>query len=60
MKVEIYNMVCFHSQQVAEKLFKAFIASYDQPIPRTHNLLRLNDICEDLYAVILPLLPPEH
>lgn len=44
----IYNMVCFHSQQVVEKLFKAIIASYAQVIPRTHNLLRLHKICEDL------------
>ena len=49
MKAEIHNMVCFHSQQVAEKVFKALIASYDQGIPRTHNLLRLYKICEDLY-----------
>lgn len=44
----IYNMVCFHSQQVAEKLFKSFIASYHKEIPRTHNLIRLHKICEDL------------
>ena len=46
----IYNISCFHSQQVVEKLFKAFIAAYDQPIPRTHNLIRLHKICEDLYS----------
>jgi HEPN domain-containing protein len=44
----IYNMVCFHSQQVAEKLLKSFIASYRKEIPRTHNLIRLHKICEDL------------
>jgi HEPN domain-containing protein len=37
---EVYNITCFHAQQTVEKLFKAFIAAYDQPIPRTHNLLR--------------------
>ena len=46
----IYNISCFHSQQAVEKLFKAFIAAYDQPIPRTHNLIRLHKICEDLYS----------
>jgi HEPN domain-containing protein len=35
----IYNISCFHSQQAVEKLFKAFIAACDQPIPRTHNLI---------------------
>lgn len=49
LKADIFNMACFHSQQVVEKLFKAFIASYDQVIPRTRNLIRLNAICEDLY-----------
>ena len=44
----IYNTVCFHSQQAVEKLFKAFIATFDQQIPRTHNLIRLHKICEDL------------
>ena len=46
----VYNMACFHAQQTVEKLFKAFIAAYDKPIPRTHNLIRLNKICEDLYG----------
>ena len=45
---QIYNIACFHAQQTVEKLFKAFIAACDQPIPRTHNLLRLHKICEDL------------
>lgn len=50
LQEEIYNMVCFHSQQVAEKLFKSFIAGYNKEIPRTHNLIRLHKICEDLYS----------
>ncbi len=52
LKEVIYNMVCFHSQQAAEKLFKSFIASYHEEIPRTHNLIRLHKICEDLYGKI--------
>jgi HEPN domain-containing protein len=43
----LYNTVCFHSQQAVEKLFKAFIAAFNKPIPRTHNLIRLHKICED-------------
>ena len=50
LKEKIYNMVCFHAQQVAEKLFKSFIATYNKEIPRTHNLIRLHKICEDLYG----------
>lgn len=44
----VYNVACFHAQQAVEKLFKAFIAAYNQPIPRTHSLIRLHKICEDL------------
>ena len=46
----VYNISCFHAQQAVEKLFKALIATYDQPIPRTHNLIRLHKICEDLFG----------
>jgi len=49
LKEKIFNMVCFHSQQVAEKLFKSLIASHNKEIPRTHNLIRLHTICEDLH-----------
>ena len=53
MKAEIFNMVCFHSQQVVEKLFKAVIAFYKQPIPRIHNLSRLCKMSEDLHKAKL-------
>jgi len=36
-------------------LLKAFIAAYEQPIPRTHNLIRLHKICEDLLGSKLEL-----
>jgi HEPN domain-containing protein len=51
----IYNMVCFHFQQVVEKLLKSLIASYHQEIPRIHNLVRLRKICEDLHGSHLSL-----
>lgn len=54
-KEGIYNMVCFHSQQAIEKLFKSFIATYYQEIPRIHNLIRLHKICEDLHGSQLNL-----
>jgi HEPN domain-containing protein len=55
LKEGIYNMVCFHSQQAIEKLFKSFVATYYQEIPRIHNLIRLNKICEDLHGSQLNL-----
>ena len=51
----IYNMVCFHSQQAVEKLFKSLIATYHQEIPRIHNLIRLHKICEKLHGSKLEL-----
>lgn len=48
LEAEISNMVCFHSQQAVEKLFKAYIASHSNEIPKIHNLTRLQAICEDL------------
>ena len=51
----VYNIACFHAQQAVEKLLKAYIAAYEQPIPRTHNLIRLHKICEDLLGSTLEL-----
>lgn len=36
-----YDIVCFHAQQAMEKLLKALLAFYDQPLPRTHDLEEL-------------------
>ena len=47
-----YDAVCFHAQQASEKALKAWLASADAPIPRTHNL-------EDLQALCLVLPPTE-
>ena len=44
------DMVCFHCQQAAEKLLKAFLAANGTPPPRTHDLLALLE-------TILPLAP---
>jgi HEPN domain-containing protein len=35
------DVVCFHCQQAAEKLLKAFLVAGGHPPPRTHDLLRL-------------------
>ncbi len=51
----VYNIACFHAQQAVEKLLKAIIAAYELPIPRTHNLIRLHKICEDLLGSKLEL-----
>ena len=45
-----YSAVCFHAQQAAEKLLKAFLQEHDIPIVKTHDLVYLLEL-------ILPLKP---
>jgi HEPN domain-containing protein len=40
-----YDTACFHAQQVAEKYLKGLLALLEQPIPRTHNLEELQQLC---------------
>lgn len=40
-----YDTACFHAQQAAEKYLKGFLALLEQPIPRTHDLVELNQRC---------------
>ncbi len=42
-----HDEVCFHSQQCAEKYWKALLEELGLPVPRTHVL-------EDLVALLLP------
>jgi HEPN domain-containing protein len=45
-----FDSVCFHCQQAAEKLLKAFLAGNGIPPPRTHDLLALSE-------AVFPLAP---
>ncbi len=40
-----WDTVCFHAQQVAEKLLKAILAAHGEIVPRTHDLLALTGQC---------------
>ena len=44
----IFNQVCFHAQQCAEKAIKGWLESQSRAAPRTHRM-----------ADLLPLLPPQ-
>jgi len=44
------DTVCYHCQQAAEKLFKAFLAARGVPPPHSHDLLMLLEL-------VLPLEP---
>lgn len=47
-----YDTACFHAQQGAEKYLKALLASMEQPIPRTHNLEELQQLCMTLVPTL--------
>src|SRR3989442_5493406 len=40
----LYELLCFHAQQAAEKSVKAVLLHYGIAPPRTHNLERLIDL----------------
>ncbi len=42
------DAVCFHFQQAAEKLLKAYLASHEIPFPKTHNIAILVRLCEQI------------
>jgi HEPN domain-containing protein len=48
------DTTCFHAQQAIEKSLKGFLAFHQQPIPRTHDLEELQQLC--LTLVSLPQL----
>ncbi|MBM4326951.1 MAG: HEPN domain-containing protein [Deltaproteobacteria bacterium] len=45
-----WDTVCFHSQQAAEKLLKAFLVYQSQPPTRTHDLVALVARCVGIKA----------
>ena len=45
LKGEYFSSVTYHSQQAAEKALKAFLVFKDRPIIKTHNLLKLLELC---------------
>ncbi len=45
---KVYNQVCFHSQQGAEKMLKGFLKSKKQNVPKTHFLEELIELCSNI------------
>lgn len=41
----VTDTACFHTHQCAEKCLKAFLTSTDVHVERTHDLVRLVEIC---------------
>lgn len=42
------DAICFHSEQCAEKYFKAFLVYCNKEIPRTHNIAELIYRCAEI------------
>jgi len=42
---EALDSACFHAQQAAEKVLKAYLTAFDLAFPFVHNLEQLVDIC---------------
>jgi HEPN domain-containing protein len=46
-KSPVFDAVCFHSQQCAEKYLKAFLQDKGIAVPKTHQLLDLLKLCKE-------------
>jgi len=50
-----WDTVCFHAQQAAEKLLKAFLIAYGRDLMRTHDLIALLAHCVEIDPSLQPL-----
>jgi HEPN domain-containing protein len=46
-KQPVYHVVCFLTQQCAEKYLKALLEQNDKQIPRIHDLVELLELCKE-------------
>jgi len=44
----LFNQACFHAHQAVEKLLKGFILARGKRVPRTHSLLDLGRLAQEL------------
>lgn len=49
------GIAIFHTQQCAEKSLKAFLAYKNKPLEKTHNLLKLLELCSEVNKQFLSL-----
>lgn len=55
VEASIWNRVCFHSHQAAEKSLKALLAYEGDLPPRTHRLTNLSKSLENRYPSLIEL-----
>ncbi|WP_456368406.1 HEPN domain-containing protein [Thermococcus sp.] len=44
----IYDYAAFHAQQAVEKFLKAFLVKAGKPVPRTHDIAYLIELCKEI------------
>ena len=42
------EIICFHTQQAAEKMLKCYLVLRNENFPKTHDLQELNELCEKI------------
>jgi HEPN domain-containing protein len=55
LREKYYSQVCFLSQQVVEKAFKAFLLAKGRTYPRLHKVIELANLCFELRSELDPL-----
>jgi HEPN domain-containing protein len=56
-KQPVYDAVCFHAQQCAEKYLKAYLQEHNQNVPKVHrllDLLKLAQVVDSSLEILLP------
>ncbi len=52
-KKRIYDIICFHSQQCAEKYLKALLVFHECSPPKSHDLSRLSDLLKSQEPAVI-------
>ena len=54
--LRLYDQICFHCQQSAEKYLKALLVEADHPVPKTHDLELLLHRLKPFHPELMKLL----
>ena len=55
LREKYFSQVCFLSQQVVEKAFKAFLLAKGRSYPRVHKVIELANLCFEIEKDLDPL-----
>src|SRR5581483_1500061 len=53
-KEPVTSIACFHAQQCVEKYLKGMLDIRGKAFPKTHDLLQLRDLCEQI-GILVPI-----